>query len=64
MDSKSPIVFVIDDEPSICAATSRLLRAAHYQVRTFESTRQVFLYGRPLGPCCLILDLQIPGENG
>ena len=64
MESISPLVFIVDDEPDICVATARLLRSAGYRVRTYESTQPLFAQGRPNGPCCLILDLQIPGENG
>src|SRR5438046_1701253 len=64
METKPSIVLVVDDEPSICVATGRLLRSAGYHVRTFENTQQLFAHGRPGGPCCLILDLQIPGEDG
>src|SRR4051812_46633178 len=64
MDIDSPIVLVVDDEPSICMATKRLLQSAGYRVRTFENTQQLFAHGRPKEPCCLILDLRIPGENG
>jgi FixJ family two-component response regulator len=64
MEIHAPVVLVVDDEPSICVATSRLLRSAGYQVRTFQNTQQLFAHGRPNGACCLILDLQIPGENG
>jgi FixJ family two-component response regulator len=64
MTTESPIVLVVDDEPSICMATRRLLRSAGYSVRTFENTQQLFALGRPDHPCCLILDLCIPGEDG
>ena len=64
MGTKPPIVLVVDDEPSVCMATGRLLRSAGYHVRTFENTQQLFAHGRPDGPCCLILDLRIPGEDG
>jgi FixJ family two-component response regulator len=64
MTTESPIVLVVDDEPSICVAVKRLLRSAGYNVRTFENTQQLFAHGRPNGPCCLILDLRIPGEDG
>jgi FixJ family two-component response regulator len=64
MRNDTPIVLVIDDEPSVCVATGRLLRSAGYQVRIFETTQQLFAHGRPPGPCCLVLDLQMPGENG
>src|SRR5262245_52865263 len=64
MEAKSPIVFVVDDEAIVCIATKRLLNSAGYHVRTYENTQQLFALGRPSGPCCLILDFKIPGENG
>jgi FixJ family two-component response regulator len=64
MENTPAIVLVVDDEPSICMATARLLRSAGYHARTFDNTQQLFALGRPSGPCCLILDLRIPGENG
>jgi FixJ family two-component response regulator len=64
LTDEPPIVLVVDDDPGVCAATKRLLRSAGYQVRTFENTQQLFAHGRPNGPCCLILDLRIPGEDG
>ena len=64
METAYPLVLVVDDEPSICMATARLLRSAGYRARTFESTQALFAHGRPGSPCCLILDLQIPGESG
>lgn len=58
------IVLIVDDDEAVCASTARLLRSAGYQVRTFQDTQQLFAHGRPKGPCCLILDVQIPGEDG
>jgi FixJ family two-component response regulator len=62
--SQTPVVMVVDDDPSVRAATERLLRAAGYPVRTFPDTRTLFAHGRPDGPCCLILDVRMPGEDG
>jgi FixJ family two-component response regulator len=64
VNTEAPIVFVIDDEPSVCQAARRLLRSAGYQVRTFSDTIQPLAQGRPTGPCCLVLDYSMPGENG
>ena len=64
MSIESPIVLVVDDEPSICSSLRRLLQAHGYNVRTFSSVRQLFAHGRPNGPCCLILDVQMPGTDG
>ena len=60
-----PIVFVIDDDPSVRKALSRLLRSTGYAVETFGSSEE-FLQNIPdgLGPACLILDVKMPGLNG
>ena len=60
-----PIVFVIDDDPSVRKALGRLLRSTGYAVETFGSSEE-FLQNIPdgLGPSCLILDVKMPGLNG
>ncbi|MBC8108217.1 MAG: response regulator transcription factor [Anaerolineae bacterium] len=58
------IVFVVDDDRSVCASVRRLLLSAGYHVRAFSRTKQLFGHGRPVGPCCLILDVQLADENG
>jgi FixJ family two-component response regulator len=64
MSTESPIVLVVDDEPSICSSLRRLLQAHGFNVRTFGSVKQLFAHGRPSGPCCLILDVRMPGCDG
>jgi len=61
---ETPIVYVVDDDPSVCAATKRVLASAGYQVQTFHNTTELFAHGRPEVPCCLLLDLQMPDEDG
>lgn len=60
-----PIVYVVDDDRSVCTAMSRLLRAAGYTVESYLDPGD-FLRGRVLAdrPSCLILDLQFPGTTG
>lgn len=64
MNKESPIILVIDDDPSVCSSLKRLLRTADYQVQIFKSTDGVFSLGRPARPCCVILDVEFPNENG
>lgn len=64
MISETPIVLVVDDDPSICTALRRLIKSAGYQVHTFSSTHRLFEHGRPEGPCCLVLDVRLPHEDG
>ena len=60
----SAMVYVIDDDPHIVRAISRLLRSYDYNVQTHSSPAE-FL-GRPLssGPACLVLDLRMPDIDG
>jgi FixJ family two-component response regulator len=58
------VVFVVDDDRSVCASIRRLLLAAGFHVRAFSGTKQLFAHGRPAGPCCLVLDVQLCGEDG
>lgn len=65
MSETRELVIVVDDDPSICKALSRLFRSSGYDVQVFESARQ-FL-DVPIahhGPCCLVLDVRLPDLNG
>jgi FixJ family two-component response regulator len=63
-ESESPIVLVVDDEPMVCSSVKRLLRAAGHRVQTHTNAERLSRSGRPAGPCCLILDVQMPALNG
>ena len=58
------IVFVIDDDASVCAALSSLLRAVGWQVRTFASASAFLGFLRPDLPACIVLDVRMPGTSG
>lgn len=57
-------VFVIDDDPSIRKGLARLLRLAHYETEVFQSASDFLERPRHPGPCCVIVDVQMPGLNG
>jgi FixJ family two-component response regulator len=57
-------VIIVDDDPSVRKSLGRLLRGAGHQVRTLGRVAQLSHSGRPEGACCLILDVQLPGESG
>ena len=64
MAETSPWIAVVDDDPAVLKALSRLLRSRAFRVQTFESG-QDFLAALPHGlPECLIVDLQMPGMSG
>jgi len=64
MAEASPWIAIVDDDPSVLKALSRLLRAHAWRSKTYESA-QAFLEALPRGPPdCLIVDWQMPEMNG
>jgi len=64
MAEASPWIAVVDDDPAVLKALSRLLRSRAFHARTYGSGRE-FLAALPGGlPECLIVDLQMPEMNG
>ena len=59
-----PIVFVVDDDPSVRKGLTRLLTSAGHQVEAFASARDFLTREPHAGPCCLVLDVRMPGLNG
>jgi FixJ family two-component response regulator len=64
--SGSRTVFVVDDDPSVRKALTRLIKSAGYDVRAFPSARDFLDCWRETegGPACLVLDVRMPGLSG
>ncbi|HZM95548.1 MAG TPA: response regulator [Vicinamibacterales bacterium] len=62
-DVKS-IVFVVDDDVSVRESLELLIKGAGWQSRTFASAREFLSNPQPTVPCCLVLDVTLPGLNG
>jgi FixJ family two-component response regulator len=60
----SNLVFVIDDDLSIRKGLDRLLRLANYETEVLESASDFLERPQHPGPCCVIVDVQMPGLNG
>ena len=57
-------VYLVDDDPGVLKALSRLLRAKGYDVKPYSSP-QVFLEEHDVAvPGCAILDVSMPGLDG
>jgi len=57
-------VYLVDDDPGVLKALSRLLRAKGYDVRAYSSPR-VFLEEHDVAvPGCAVLDVSMPGLDG
>lgn len=62
--ASDPIVYVVDDDASICRALARLLRSAGFEVQTFPSAKAFLDWPAPDRPACLVLDIRMPGPSG
>jgi RNA polymerase sigma factor (sigma-70 family) len=58
-------VYLVDDEPGVRRALTRLLRAEGYDVLSFASAESFLPAAEPdLGPACVVADLRMPGLSG
>ena len=64
MTAPAPVVFVVDDDPSVRKSLTRLIASAGYAVETFASARDFMTRAPAPGPCCLVLDVRMPGLTG
>jgi FixJ family two-component response regulator len=64
MTEVSPLVLVVDDDRSVRKSLTRVLASVGYAVEAFASAQE-FLARQPHpGPCCLVLDVRMPGLTG
>jgi FixJ family two-component response regulator len=62
--ASTPIVFVVDSDPSVRESLELLVRAAGWQAETFASAQEFLARPRSVVPSCLILDVTLPDLNG
>jgi len=61
---EQPVVFVVDDDASMRATLSDVMRSVGLQVQTFASAREFMGNKLPDAPGCLVLDVRLPGQSG
>ncbi len=64
MKESDPIVYVVDDDPSVRDAVQRLIASVGLRVQTFGSTSEFLGSKRPEVPACLVLDVRLPDASG
>jgi FixJ family two-component response regulator len=62
--STAPVISIIDDDDSVRAAMSSLVRSLSYQACEFASAEAFLRSPRVHDTACLIVDVQMPGMNG
>ena len=64
MKEEHPVVFVVDDDPSMRDSLQDLLQSVGMEARVFKSTQEFLRAERPDAPGCLVLDVRLPGQSG
>jgi len=59
-----PTVYVVDDDADFRKSIVRLLRLSGYDSAPYESADELLLHLPDSGPCCILLDLNMPQMNG
>ncbi|HZM37023.1 MAG TPA: response regulator [Burkholderiales bacterium] len=61
---RTPTVYLVDDQPSVCHALGEMLRVFGYEVETFDSARAFLRRGSRERSGCLVADVRMPGMDG
>jgi FixJ family two-component response regulator len=64
MNAPTGVVYVLDDEPEIVKALTRLLRARRFETLGFTSVSSFLEACRPENKACLVLDVAMPELDG
>jgi FixJ family two-component response regulator len=59
-----PVCFVVDDDASMRKALANLIQSVGLRAETFASAPDFLAVELPDDPCCLILDVRLPGLSG
>ena len=64
MSQTGPLVIIIDDDADTRDALRGLLETVKLRAVTFASATEFMASKRPDGPCCIVLDVRLPGLGG
>jgi FixJ family two-component response regulator len=59
-----PLIAVVDDDYSVCRTLVRLLRASRFDAQSFASGQEFLDSLSSHTPCCVLLDVDMPGCDG
>jgi len=57
-------VAIIDDHQSVRSCLTRVMRLEGIPAAVFASAEEYLDYSASTAPCCLVLDMQLPGMSG
>jgi FixJ family two-component response regulator len=62
--TRDGLVFIVDDDTSVRRALGQLIRSIGLESQAFPSAQAFLDHPLPEQPCCLVLDLRLPGPSG
>jgi FixJ family two-component response regulator len=62
--TEAPVVFVVDDDPSVRSGVTLLLSTVGLQAESFDSAASFLRKKLPDVTSCLVLDVRLPGLSG
>ena len=62
--TQTPVVFVVDDDPSVRSSLKFLIGSVGLQVESFDSADALLQRKLPDAPSCLVLDVRLRGLSG
>ena len=64
MNEAPPTVFVVDDDASVREAIAAVVKSIRLRAEVFAVPQEFMARGSSSGPCCLVLDVRLPGLSG
>ena len=64
MSNRKLLIYVVDDDVSVCKALALLLNSHGFTVETFTRAEDFLAFKHPKISSCLVLDIRLPGING
>ena len=64
MSADMPIVFIVDDDPSVRESLELSIENSGWRPETFTSAREFLAHPRASVPSCLVLDVALPDLTG
>jgi FixJ family two-component response regulator len=61
---ETPTVLVVDDDVSVREGLDSLFKSVGMEVRLYASAPEMLRQRLPDAPCCLVLDIRLPGVSG
>jgi FixJ family two-component response regulator len=62
--TEDALVVIVDDDAAVRDALSELMESVGLEAVAFASARELMEHPLPDRPCCLVLDVRMPGSSG